>query len=76
MRKGIKKTCVFVLTATLVLTGIESPVKEKAVAVTKDYGIGNPKVEKDVLISGNEAVDDSDKLTNPIVKGTVTTWDC
>ena len=28
MRKGIKKTCVFVLTATLVLTGIALPVKD------------------------------------------------
>ena len=75
MRKVIKKAGVFALTAILVLTGIALPVKEKAVAETKDYGIRNPRVEKDVLISGNEAVDDSDKLTNPIVKGTVTTWD-
>ena len=33
------------MTATLVLTGIALPVKEKAVAETKDYGISNPRVE-------------------------------
>ena len=45
MRKVIKKAGVFALTATLVLTGIALPVKEKAVAETKDYGISNPRVE-------------------------------
>ena len=45
MRKVIKKAGVFALIATLVLTGIALPVKEKAVAETKDYGISNPRVE-------------------------------
>ena len=45
MRKVIKKAGVFALTATLVLTGIALPVKEKAVAETKGYGISNPRVE-------------------------------
>ena len=40
------------------------------------YGISNPRIEKDVLISGDDSEKPEGTISNPVVKADVTTWDC
>ena len=40
------------------------------------YGLSNPTIKKNVVISGDDSPKEEGTLRNPVVKATVTTWDC
>ena len=43
-------------------------------AAEKQYGIGGPHIEENVVICGSEKIADNEKLTNPVTKATIKTW--
>ena len=75
MRMNRKKWLAVLAVGAMVITSFNMPFAQTE-SKAAGYGISNPRVEKGVVISG----DDSEKLegtiSNPVVKADVTTWDC
>ncbi len=77
MKKNSKfKKYVAVLVAgAMFLTSFNMPFAQTE-SKAAGYGISNPRVEKDVLISGDDSEKPEGTISNPVVKANVTTWDC
>ena len=76
-RKGMnaKKTLGIAVAAAFLVSSFYIPgnvVKTKA----SGYGLSNPTIKKDVVISGDDSENEEGVINNPLVKATVTTWDC
>lgn len=70
-----KKLWSAVVVAALIITSLYIPgniIKTKAAS----YGLSNPTIKKNVVISGDDSPKEEGILRNPVVKATVTTWDC
>lgn len=75
MQKNRKKWLIVLTVGAMLLTSVNMPfVKTESRAA--GYGISNPRVEKDVLISGDDSEKPEGTISNPVVKADVTTWDC
>ena len=77
MKKNSKfKKYVAVLAAgAMILTSFNMPFAETE-SKAAGYGISSPRIEKDVLISGDDSEKPEGTINNPVVKADVTTWDC
>ena len=75
----IRKTnkWVAVMTAgALILTSINMPFNKSQGNAATTYGIDNPRIEKDVVVSGEDVAKVEGKVRNPLVKADISTWDC
>ena len=77
MKKNSKfKKYVSVLTVgAMVITSFNMPFAQTE-SKAAGYGISSPRIEKDVLISGDASEKPEGTISNPVVKADVTTWDC
>ena len=75
MKKNRKKWLAVLTVGAMVITSFNMPFAETE-SKAAGYGISNPRVEKDVLISGDDSEKPEGTISNPVVKADVTTWDC
>lgn len=73
-QKRTKKVLAVLTAGAVLLTSFSSPAGKIQSRAETTYGIGNPTIQKDVLVSGEET-DSSEGLHNPIVKTDVLAWD-
>ena len=73
-QKRTKKVLSILTAGAVILTTLSSPAGKIQSKAETTYGIGNPTIQKDVLVSGEET-DSSEGLHNPIVKTDVLAWD-
>lgn len=73
-QKRTKKVFSILTAGAVILTTFGSPVGNIESKAETAYGIGNPTIQKDVLVSGEET-DSSEGLHNPVVKTDVLAWD-
>lgn len=73
-QKRTKKVLSILTAGAVILTTFGSPAGSIESKAETAYGIGNPTIQKDVLVSGEET-DSSEGLHNPVVKTDVLAWD-
>lgn len=73
-QKRTKKVFSILTAGAVILTTFGSPAGNIESKAETAYGIGNPTIQKDVLVSGEET-DSSEGLHNPVVKTDVLAWD-
>ena len=73
-QKRTKKVLSILTAGAVILTTFGSPAGNIESKAETAYGIGNPTIQKDVLVSGEET-DSSEGLHNPVVKTDVLAWD-
>ena len=73
-QKRTKKVLSILTAGAVILTTFGSPAGNIESQAETAYGIGNPTIQKDVLVSGEET-DSSEGLHNPVVKTDVLAWD-
>ena len=73
-QKRTKKVLSILTAGAVILTTFGSPAGNIESKAEMAYGIGNPTIQKDVLVSG-EGTDLSEGLHNPVVKTDVLAWD-
>ncbi len=73
-QKRTKKVLSILTAGAVILTTFGSPAGSVESKAETAYGIGNPTIQKDVLVSGEET-DSSEGLHNPVVKTDVLAWD-
>ena len=73
-QKRTKKVLSILTAGAVILTTFGSPAGNIEIKAETAYGIGNPTIQKDVLVSGEET-DSSEGLHNPVVKTAVLAWD-
>lgn len=73
-QKRTKKVLSILTAGAVILATFGSPAGNIESKAETAYGIGNPTIQKDVLVSGEET-DSSEGLHNPVVKTAVLAWD-
>ncbi len=73
-QKRTKKVLSILTAGAVILTTFGSPVGHMESKAETVYGIGNPTIQKDVLVSGEEK-GSLEGLHNPVVKTDVLAWD-
>ena len=73
-QKRTKKVLSILTAGAVILMTFGSPAGNIESKAETAYGIGNPTIQKDVLVSGEET-DSSEGLHNPVVKTDVLAWD-
>lgn len=73
-QKRTKKVLSILTAGAVILTTFGSPAGNMESKAETAYGIGNPTIQKDALVSGEET-DSSEGLHNPVVKTAVLAWD-
>ena len=75
MTKIGKRSLAVLAAGAMLLTSFNMPFAETE-SKAAGYGISSPRIEKDVLISGDDSEKPEGTISNPVVKADVTTWDC
>ena len=75
MRMNRKKWLAVLTVGAMVITSLNMPFAQTE-SKAAGYGISSPRIEKDVLISGDASEKPEGTISNPVVKADVTTWDC
>ena len=75
MTKMGKRSLAVLAAGAMLLTSFYMPLAETETKAA-GYGINNPRIEKGVVVSGEESEKVEGKLRNPLVKADISTWDC
>ena len=75
MSKMGKRSLAVLAAGAMLLTSFYMPLAQTE-SKAAGYGISSPRVEKGVVVSGEESEKVEGKLRNPLVKADISTWDC